>query len=744
MFFYNDLAEPTKRHAGPLGWAGFLCIMSIGLPGSTRAQVSELQIAPSTVQLQPGERRSVLVTAFDAAGNVVTDAEFSWETDGGVVNVVQDQTTPNILYLEGVSLGRAVVRVASGGVTAVAEVTILGPDLSGIPAGTGETVSFRIEPSTVLLLPTEEVQLRPVFLNAAGEPAQRTIVTWRSLLQTVASVNETGRVVGISPGQGVIEGETPNGVVGRALVRVDNASLSFTTNQLSMAPLDSDTLQIVVVDQDYRTVANRQLRWASSDPTVLNVTPLGAVTAIRRGAADVIVNGFGQQHAVRVNVHAAVATMDISPSQGPVMVPLGGNLAFEAVLTADDGTPVPEAPIRWSLSDTTIARFNRESQTLTPITEGTVTLRVVGPAPGLEAEWSVSVVAGGVEIETQEVVLGKRQRADMTVWLLNTSGDRLQRTTNVTWSSIDSAVAVVDNGVLNAIGWGSTTVIARTSWGDEDSVRVMVQGELLVSATRSGSPDLYSLNTEAPDDLGQITSHEGAELAGRYSPDGLRVVFAATAGDNETDLFIADADGANQVPLTNSDTDEGMPSWVPDGRIVFQRQQAGVSHVWIMDQDGANPRMITGGRESSDQPDVSPDGTMVAFRRRGQIYVSGLDGSEPRLITDGEGRYRNPRWFPDGSLAYVAERRVDRATTRVIVKRDLTTGQEVGLTPSDWQVVEFAVSGDGQTLAVCVQETINEVLTQGLYLNPVGDVGSWIAVPRATELEQFLFPSFRW
>ena len=102
--------------------------------------------------------------------------------------------------------------------------------------------------------------------------------------------------------------------------------------------------------------------------------------------------------------------------------------------------------------------------------------------------------------------------------------------------------------------------------------------------------------------------------------------------------------------------------------------------------------------------------------------------------------------FPDGSLGYVSERRVDRTTVRVIVKRDLETNAETDLSPPDWPVTDWAVARDGQTFAIVIQESVNDILTQGMWIVRItsGVVTDQTELPRATELEQFLFPSFRW
>jgi Tol biopolymer transport system component len=47
-----------------------------------------------------------------------------------------------------------------------------------------------------------------------------------------------------------------------------------------------------------------------------------------------------------------------------------------------------------------------------------------------------------------------------------------------------------------------------------------------------------------------------------WSPDGTKIAFKRTSYGNG-EIYVMDADGSNQINLTNNPADDSMPSWSP-------------------------------------------------------------------------------------------------------------------------------------------------------------------------------------
>jgi hypothetical protein len=103
-----------------------LSAVASGWPFSAAAQaIAELQVAPSTAQIEVGMRKGVLVTAYDASGNVVPTTAFGWiSSDPEVVRVKLDPATPNLAYVVGVAPGLALVSVTAGAAQASLAVSV--------------------------------------------------------------------------------------------------------------------------------------------------------------------------------------------------------------------------------------------------------------------------------------------------------------------------------------------------------------------------------------------------------------------------------------------------------------------------------------------------------------------------------------------------------------------------------------------------------------------------------------------
>lgn len=110
-----------------------------------------------------------------------------------------------------------------------------------------------------------------------------------------------------------------------------------------------------------------------------------------------------------------------------------------------------------------------------------------------------------------------------------------------------------------------------------------------------------------------------------WSPDGTKIVFNGSVGDDDDGLFVMGANGGGRAKLIDYDfalPDDGygpgwvgLASWSPDGQsIAFVRGNYGIPwDIYIMNADGSAPRLLsTDGWGKSTVPAWSPDGSRIA------------------------------------------------------------------------------------------------------------------------------------
>ena len=79
------------------------------------------------------------------------------------------------------------------------------------------------------------------------------------------------------------------------------------------------------------------------------------------------------------------------------------------------------------------------------------------------------------------------------------------------------------------------------------------------------------------------------------------------------------------------------------------------------------------------------------------------------------------------------------------MRTDLSTGEAVALSPAELRAVNFAVSSDGNTLALVFEVREDRNLIRKLFVLPLSGPGAGtpVEVPRTDPTEQFFFPAFR-
>jgi Tol biopolymer transport system component len=175
-------------------------------------------------------------------------------------------------------------------------------------------------------------------------------------------------------------------------------------------------------------------------------------------------------------------------------------------------------------------------------------------------------------------------------------------------------------------------------------------------------PQIYVMNADDGSEQTRLTANSSQNGHPSWSPDGTKIAFASDRDDaNVFEIYVMNADGSEQTRLTDDPAFDGLPSWSPDGtKIAFQR---GFGEIYVMNaDDGSGVTRLTDNTDIDETPSWSPDGTKIAFAsnrdHNWEIYVMNADdGSEQTNISNNPANDLHPSWSPDGTkIAFDSDR----------------------------------------------------------------------------------------
>lgn len=197
-------------------------------------------------------------------------------------------------------------------------------------------------------------------------------------------------------------------------------------------------------------------------------------------------------------------------------------------------------------------------------------------------------------------------------------------------------------------------------------------GEIAFASDRSGTTQIWILDV---DDLEagpwQLTDIPEGACQPVWSPDGNRLVFISPCDKNRESypgagLFMINADGSEQMPLTTVSGGDYDPAWSPDGKYIAftSLRNSGRPRIYVLNLEDSSVVRLSAQYSYDRQPDWAPDGSKLAFvtTQKGpvQVWTMEPDGGNQIIYSrSADATNTHPIWLPTGEGILFTQ--IDRA-----------------------------------------------------------------------------------
>ena len=287
-------------------------------------------------------------------------------------------------------------------------------------------------------------------------------VTWKSSNNAIATVSSNGVVTAVSPGITVITATTTDGsnLTAQCVVTIKQQATSISLNQTEATIYTGNTLQLSATVLP-STTSNPSVTWSSSNTNVATVSSTGLVTAKSTGNAVITAKtADGSNLSATCNVTVKRLATSISLNKSSATLYLDQTVQLTATVSPSNAT---DRSIVWSSSDISIATVSSTGLVTAIATGNAIITATTADGSNLSATCAITVNAYVTSL-TLDQSAATILEGD-TITLIPTILPTYATNQSLYWSSNNTGVATVNNGVVVGRTGGEATITAKTADG---------------------------------------------------------------------------------------------------------------------------------------------------------------------------------------------------------------------------------------------------------------------------------------
>ncbi len=370
----------------------------------------------------------------------------------------EDATSP----ISWKSMNPEIVSVGENGVITahkVGETYVMATIADGYSATCKITVT---EKSTGITLSKSEIVLENGHSEKIGyvlaPEGATTVLTWKSLDSSIATVDNTGTVVGKKAGSTYIVVTSEDGYSETCKVTVTQqaSGISLEMTELTLGVGDSYTVGVTFTPEDS---TERLINWSSQNSKIASVNSDGTITGVSVGNTVIFARiASGEMAQIMVAVNNKLGNMTLDKSKKTITV--GATFTLKPIFTPSNAS---NKKVTWSSSNKSVATVSTSGK-VKGIKGGTSMITCVSKDGGYTASCFVSVVEKVTSVKlnhtSYKLTVGKNIQLKATV-SSNGATNKI-----VKWTSSNKKVATVNSrGKVTAKKLGTCTIKAKATDG---------------------------------------------------------------------------------------------------------------------------------------------------------------------------------------------------------------------------------------------------------------------------------------